>query len=132
MPTPLRRPLRALLVALALLVTAAGCRGFLGRGTSGTPPLVVSFANESRDMATVYAVGRSGERFRIGNVASGRTERLRIPASIYASGTVIYFVVRPQATSRFIQSGAVSIQPGEKLLITLPPAANALLVLPGQ
>jgi hypothetical protein len=124
---PWYRRSRLLVATPALLGALVGC-GPLGRGG---PETAVTFENQALDVASVYAIGTSGEPYRIGTVAGGRTERLRLPAALVSSGTTVNFVARPLATSRLATSGPVSIRPGEGVRLTLPPAENTLSVLPG-
>jgi hypothetical protein len=118
--------LRALVATL--VVAGAGCRS-TARGPAVTAD--VTFENQGFTTATVYAIGQSGEPYRVGTVDAGRTERLRIPASLVQTGGTVSFMARPLATNRVARSGPITIRAGDSLRITLPSTANVLNVLPG-
>ena len=133
------RPSRRLVVrylALAALLASAGgataCSIFRSKGGASGPAARVTFVNQSTEQANVFAVATSGESYRIGTVAGGRTEQLRLPAGLVAFGPTLHFVARPLATRRVATSGPVTISPGDSYTITLPPAQNVLSILPGR
>lgn len=127
------RPLHHLGLVAALLAPVAGCSSAMtARGTGrGAPAATVAFVNQGLEQANVYAIGQSGEWYRVGTVSGGQTARLRIPASLVASSQTINIVARPLATSRLATSGPVTVRPGDALTVTLPMSQNLLSVLPG-
>jgi hypothetical protein len=129
-----RRAVAALLATVAALVTlgATACGPLFRRGAAGAPPMTITFVNQSQDLANVYAVGSSGEPFRIGNVPAGRTETLTLPRAVFSAGQMIHFLARPLATSRWVQSGSVSLSAGDRITVTLPAASNTLSILPSR
>jgi hypothetical protein len=88
--------------------------------------------NQTTEQANVFAVAASGESFRIGTVASGRTETLTIPRSVLGSGPTVNIVARRLATSRGVSSGPITVHPGDEFTITFPASGNTLAVLPGR
>ena len=79
---------RAVFVMVAAL-SAAACGGTNHPNTliAREVPAVVYFENASSEQAAVYAVS-GGESRRIGTVFAGRLEKLRVPASMVARGSV--------------------------------------------
>ena len=128
------RPLAALGLAAALLgpPTALSAQAPGDEPPPPPPPATISFSNESTEQATVWAIGSSGERWRIGTVMPGRTERLRVPSGALAASATVHVVARPLASRDVLTTGPVSLQAGESLTVRLPSAANMLVVLPGR
>jgi hypothetical protein len=124
--------LSRLALAAALLAPTAACSIFRSK-TGPTPPAArITFVNQSTEQANVFAIGSSGEQYRIGTVPGGRTDRLTIPRSALGSGFTVTIVARRLATSRAISSGPITVSPGDEFTVTLPPAGNTLAVLPGR
>jgi hypothetical protein len=93
---------------------------------------VVIFENQSLEQAAVYAVARGGPGVRIGTVQAGRTDTLAVGAgALDASGSVT-IVARLLARSRTPNTGPLTLQPGDRILVRLPPDARLLSVLPAN
>ena len=126
------------LAALGLVAALLGPTAALSAQPPGdeqptpAPSATISFSNHSTEQAIVWAIGTSGERWRIGTVMPGRTERLRVPAGLLASSGTVQFVARPLASRDALATGLVSLRAGESLSVTLPAARNTLVVLPGR
>ena len=133
MPRIRTRRLAALGLVAALLDPTAALSA-QPPGDEQPPPAAatISFSNHSTEQAIVWAIGTSGERWRIGTVMPGRTERLRVPAGLLASSGMVQFVARAFATRDALATGPVSLRAGESLSVTLPAARNTLVVLPGR
>ncbi len=114
-------------VSLIALLGSAACSRAVQAGEGGPP--VLTFTNESLDMTTVYAMRPGGDARRIASVMPGRTDTLRIPDAI-ANGGQVTIIAVPLTGSRVASSGPLSLGPGVRLAITLPPAQNILTVLP--
>ena len=123
----MRRALRGISVGIS--VAALGVAACSRAGRPATSSAVVSFANESLDMATVYAIRGVGEARRIGSVAAGQTETLRLPTDLTTAGPITIVAV-PLAGNRAASTGQISIRPGDRLVITLPMTQNTLMVFP--
>jgi hypothetical protein len=119
----------SLLLGTAVLA-GTGCSHFR-HGEEDVPlePAVVEFENQSLDQADVFVVRLGADSRRIGTVQAGRTEVLQVPRDMLIGGTVD-IVARLLAHSFTPSSGQVSLNPGERLHITLPPNARQLTVLP--
>ena len=118
-----------LVVSIAAPLAAVACSHAVQAGDSN-PPLVI-FRNESLDMTTVYAVRPGGDATRLASVMPGRTDTLAIPATVSGAGQITILAV-PISGARAASSGPLSIGPGTRLAITLPPSQNTLTVLPPQ
>jgi hypothetical protein len=120
---------RLFTAALLAAVSAAGACGPLRK--NGPPPAIVVFENQSLDQADVYAVRSAGDRIRIGTVLAGRKESLKIPASVLSGDGSVNIVARILASRRTPpSSGVISLRPGERVAVSLPPQENILTVLP--
>jgi hypothetical protein len=117
-------------VVAFVLFSAASCGPF--RPATGTPPTVIYFTNQSLDQAAVY-IAASGLSFRrIGTVAAGRTETITVPSDLATRAATVNIVARLLARSELPQTGPVSIRPGERYEVTLPPDARLLSFLPAR
>lgn len=124
------RPVRPVVTA-ALLGALVACGG-KSRTVPPAEPTIIAFVNNSSDQASVFVSATSGESFRIGSIPPGRTQTITLPARIFASGNTLNFASRPLAGSSIARSGPVTARPGDRFTVTLPPAANTLVVLPGM
>jgi hypothetical protein len=116
-------------VGLVLLLSAAAACGPKHRGPA-LPPAEVIFSNQALDQADVYAVSSSGGRMRIGTVMAGRTDTLRVPSSVTGGSGTVTIIARILARSITPSTGQVTLLPGNKLAVTLPPDERMLTVLP--
>ncbi len=102
-------------------------RAFL---SDGRP--VVIFENQFDGQATVYSVSPGGEGVRIGTVQAGRTDTLAVHVgALDASGSVT-IVARLLAKSSSPSSGPLTLLPGDRILVRLPPDARLLSVVPAK
>jgi hypothetical protein len=115
-------------VILVLMAGAAACVP-LRRGV-GPPPARLVFMNESLDQADVFVVIPGVHSRRIGTVMAGRTDTLVVPADLVTRGGNLNIVARLFARSRAVQSGPVSIYPGEQYQVRLPLNGRLLSFLP--
>ncbi len=113
----------------AMLAVAATACGPVRRGPA-PQPAVIYFTNESLDQATVYIVAPGLDFRRIGVVFPGRTDSLLVPADLAIRGGALNIVARLLARSDIPQTGPVSIRPGERYQVRLPPDARLLSFLP--
>ena len=121
-----------LALAAALLAPATACSVFRSKGAPPGPGARIVFVNQTTEQANVFAVATSGESYRIGSVASGRTETLTIPRSVLGSGPTVNIVARRLATARGVSSGPITVHPGDEFTVTFPASGNTLAVLPGR
>jgi hypothetical protein len=124
-----QRPLRRVTILAALMTFALACSP-LRRG--GEPVAVIYFDNQSLAQADVFAVAPSGNRVRIGTVFAGRREALRVSASALGGGNSVTIVARLLASSQTPTSGPITLLPGDRLEVRLPPDARTLIVLPAR
>ena len=123
-----RRVCFAALAAVAA-TSAGACAARKGSAPAPEPSYVV-FTNQASDQAAVYARrGGGSDMVRIGSVAAGRTETLRVPVTISRDGS-LSVVARLLARRGTISSGEFVMRPGERVSVTLGAAANILTVLP--
>ena len=129
-------PLARRLLLVATVASAAGAVGACRSGTAArasTPasaPTVLLFSNQSQYEAGVYIVAQSGPRRRIGTVMPGRTDSLVIRPGTVPIASTVAIVARLLAANATPSSGPLALRQGDRLSVTLPPAANTLNVLP--
>jgi hypothetical protein len=123
------RCLRRLAPAILILMADAAACVPLRRG-AGPPPARLVFTNESLDQADVFVVIPGVHSRRIGTVMAGRTETLIVPADLATRGGSLNIVARLFARSRAVQTGPVSIYPGEQYQVRLPLNGRLLSFLP--
>ena len=114
------------LAAAALSVAACGPR----RAGPGVDPAVIVFQNESLYEAAVFVVPRGGAQLRIGTVQPGRTDTLRVRGASLAGSGAVSIVARVLAVSRTPSTGSITLLPGDRMVVRLPPDAYSLSVLP--
>ena len=119
----------SLVVALVAPMAGVACSRAVQAGDTDEP--VLTFTNESIDMATVYVSRPGGELRRITSVMPGRTDTLSLP-SIVTSGSTVTIVAVQMAGTHVASSGPISIGPGVRLAIRLNASGNALSVLPAR
>jgi hypothetical protein len=114
-------------VACALTFVLAGCGPF-HRGQQ--PDGVVVFHNQSIDQADVYALGSGGDPYRIGTVFAGRTETLRVPASVSGGASRVNVIARIFPSGRVVATGPFNLGSGESMDVTLTSDERVLSLLP--
>lgn len=120
-----RRSISAAAAALTLVL--AGC-GPLHRGKQ--PESVVVFHNQSIDQADVYALGSGGDPYRIGTVFAGRTETLRVPASVSGGASRVNVIARIFPSGRVVATGPFNLGAGDSMDVTLTSDERMLSLLP--
>jgi hypothetical protein len=119
---------RRILSIAVLVATAAAC-GPLRRGPA---PALIIFSNQSLDQADVYAISSSGGQMRIGTVMAGRTDTLRLPPGAVGGDNSANIVARLLARSLTPSTGPVTLNPGDKIQVTLSSDERVLSVLPAR
>jgi hypothetical protein len=102
-----------------------------GAATSDVPPVVI-FENQSLEQAAVYVVTRGGPETRIGTVQAGRTDTLTVGTAALGGSGSVAIVARLLAISRTPSTGPLTLQPGDRIHVTLPSDARVLSVLPAR
>lgn len=125
----MRIEIRRAVVAVAAALALAGCGPF-HRGNQ--PESVVVFRNQSPDQADVYAIGSGGDPIRIGTVFSGRTETLRVPASVTGASSRVNVVARIFPSGRLVVTGPFTLMPGDSMDVTLTSDEKILSVVPSR
>lgn len=118
-------------VVPAILIGLLAACGPARRGAA-VPPTELLFTNESLSQADVYIVAQGLGTRRIGSVMSGQTTRLLVPASLATRGGVVNIVARLLAHSGILQTGPVSISPGERYEVRLPSGGRIISFLPAR
>ena len=125
---------RRLLLAAVVAgpVAAGGCRSGGARRPAGpaSAPTVLLFSNQSQYEAGVYLVQQGGVRRRIGTVMPGRTDSLLIRPGVVPIGSTVAVVARLLASNTSPTTGPFAVRPGDRFMVTLPPQANILSLLP--
>lgn len=125
---PISQRLRRYAAVAFTLASAVSC-GPRRPGIRAEPALIY-FTNESLDQAAVYITASGLDFRRIGTVMSGRTDTLTVPSDIASRGGTVNIVARLLARSELPQTGPVTIFPGERYQVRLPPDARLLAFLP--
>ncbi len=104
--------------------------GELGRFNQGDA--LVIFDNQSLDQADVYAVTSGSDLTRIGTVFPGRSDTLRVPASMVANGSGVNIVSRLLAHSYAPSSGILALHPGDIFSVRLSTDGRNIIALPAR
>ena len=115
-------------VSAAIVLAAAVSCGPVRRGPA-TEPAYIYFTNEALDQAAVYITASGLDLRRIGTVMSSRTDTLVVPSDLTARGGPVNIVARLLARTELPQTGPVTILPGERYQVRLPPDARLLTFL---
>ena len=119
------------LAPAALIAVATAC-GPVRRGSPVPPaPALLFFTNEGLYPADVFVTGPGVSARRVGTVMAGQTDTLVVPADLATRGGTLNVVARLLGRSA-IQSGPVSIRPGEHYDVRLPLDARLLGFLPAS
>jgi hypothetical protein len=114
-------------VAATLTFVLSGCGPF-HRGPQ--PEGIVVFHNQSIDQADIYALGSGGDPYRIGTVFAGRTESLRVPASVSGGASRINVIARIFPSGRVVATGPFNLGSGDSMDVTLTSDERMLSLLP--
>lgn len=118
-------------VLVALCLSAAAACGHLGMGgPGGAADGFIVFRNESLDQADVFAVAPGTDFERIGTVMPGRTDTLRVRASILTQGSGVNVVARLLARTNAPATGNIPLRTGEMFEVRLAPDGRSLIALP--
>jgi hypothetical protein len=118
----------ASIILFAAAMFATSCSR-LHRGDDDREPAILLFENQSLDQADIFVSRGVGDNRRIGTVQAGRTESLVIPQEMVAAGS-INIIARLLARSFAPRTGAVAVNPGDRIRVTLPSDERQLTVLP--
>lgn len=114
---------------LAGVAAMAGC-GHLGMGGAGPSDALIAFHNQSLDQADVFAVAPGSNLERIGTVLPGRTDTLRIRASMLATGSGVNILARLLARSEMPATGNIPLHSGDLFDVRLTSDGRTLSALP--
>ena len=124
-------PSRFRSAVLTLACVAAACGPSKKQGDVPEPePAVVMFTNQSQYEAAVFVVPRGGLQVRVGTVQPGRTERLLLRSNAMGAGGTLTIVARVTALQKAPTTGAVNLQPGDRVAVTLSSQADLLSLVP--
>ncbi len=115
MPSILRTVVPVLLV-LALL---PACRSTEEAAPARQMEAVIEVRNDNFLDVTLYAI-RDGQRYRLGLVNTGHTERFVLDEPLLVGPTFFRFIADPIGGSRSIFVGEFSIAPGDEAFLTIP------------
>ena len=79
----------------------------------------VQVTNRNWVSMAVEVAGQS-RRVRLGRVASGKTRRFSIPASLLSGATPLRFLMEPSSAERDVISEAFIVTPGEEIILVIP------------
>ena len=110
---------RGFFFILLLLPLNAGCVAG-EKATRETPSSVeIRVTNRSWLAMDVYLVGQS-RRVHLGRLASGRTERYRMPGDFLASGLPVRFEMVSANQVQRILTDEIVVTPGEDVILIIP------------
>ena len=119
------------LFGLLIVIAASACsRLHRGDDDIATGPSYLVFVNQSLEQADVFVVGPAGDATRIGTVQPGRTETLTVPEPIAGRGPVN--IVARLLTRMALQSGPVTLNPGDRMQATISVDGRSLTLLPAS
>jgi hypothetical protein len=122
MLTHLRVPASSSLILSTLILAAAACGGN-PRSDPPNPdaPAAVEVQNLGFTDMTIYAVGQSTNRVRLGLAVGNTTQLFPIPAFLVGRGGTVRFVADPVGGNRQPVSEELSVEPGDTIGLTIPP-----------
>ena len=104
--------------ALLAVLLVSGCAS--SREPANEPGgATVEVTNRNWVSMEIEVVGQS-RRVRLGRVASGKTRRFSIPASLLSGATPLRFVMEPSSAEQNILSEAFIVTPGETIILVIP------------
>lgn len=121
---------RPLLLVFLLLLSSACSRGRLGEIDPNEGATLV-FTNESLTQAELFVVLQGAGARKLATVMSGRTEEIRVSPDIVRRGG-LNLVARMLARSGTASSGAITLRPGDRLIVRLPMDGRSLFVVPAS
>jgi hypothetical protein len=122
MLTHLRAPASSSLILSTLILAAAACGGN-PRSEPPNPhaPAAVEVQNLGFTDMTIYAVGQSTNRVRLGLAVGNTTQLFPIPAFLVGRGGTVRFVADPVGANRQPVSEELSVEPGDTISLMIPP-----------
>ncbi len=105
------------LPALLAVLLLAGCGSTREADEPGGAPVRVT--NRNWVSMEVFVVGQS-RRVRLGRVASGKTRRFNITASLLSGATPLRFVMESSGPERDVLSEEIIVVPGEEVILVIP------------
>jgi hypothetical protein len=109
-----------------LLVLALACHSGKssqpGEAPEPAPKTYLTVVNQAFLDMDVYALPESGSRLRLGTVNGNSTQQFRIPDFLVRTPVVMRFRLDPIGGNHAPVSQAISIQPGDNVELTVPPA----------
>jgi hypothetical protein len=90
----------------------------------------IVFANDSGEQAEVFASVTGTERVRLGTVMAGRSDQLRVPASLLNRGLNVTITVNLLARRATPQTPPVAIRSGDRIDVRLSTDGRTLLIVP--
>jgi hypothetical protein len=123
---------RAIAAACVVGLAGAAACGHFGMGSGGASDGLIVFHNESIDQADVFVVAPGTSFERIGTVFPGRTDTLRVRASILATGSGVNVVARLLARSNTPSTGSIPLHSGDMFDVRLTSDGRTLTALPSR
>lgn len=107
---------------LAVMATGTSCHKPDPGGVDPALPSFVEVRNQSFYDMNIYLI-RTGTRIRLGTVAGNRSAVFEIPRTYVNPGLAVRFQADPVGSSRTPFSQEIGINPGERIVLTIPPNA---------
>jgi hypothetical protein len=114
--------MRTRLIFLAsMLIGVGGCNAFKhGEPNATTVPTTIEVDNQGFVDMTIYAM-RSAQRIRLGIALGNRKTDLTIPPVLISGLTTLRFVADPIGGARPSVSQEITVAPGDKVGLLIPP-----------
>lgn len=108
--------------ALCASVFACSHRAKPSQGSGPPAKTIVRVENQGFADMTVYVVV-GGQRVRLGLATGSSTSRFTIPAYLIGNGIQqLRFIADPVGSNRLPVSDEISVQPGDEVVLTIPPS----------
>lgn len=113
----MRRALAGLVIGVVL---AAGC-GKQGELQEPQEETYLEVDNQANLDMTIYVVRSGGARERLGTAIAHTRTRMRIPSRLMFGLTPLRFQADPIGASRAPVSQEITVQPGDTVVLRIPP-----------
>lgn len=110
------------LLLFAVLLVGTSCRrGSTNDSGEMAEPTTLRVDNRAFNDMTIYVL-RSSQRIRLGVASGNSTTRFQIPSYVIFGATPLRFLADPIGASGTPVSEEITVQPGDEVVLIIPPA----------